>query len=156
MATSILTATHAATLSTTLTSDFGPTTPPAIVGPRIKGPTRPTKQLPQSLIDEARSHERVPFNPSKHLNIVPPGKIYSMKEIGLEGQGISPNAVSEPFSIFTPDAVRQMRAEIFSQPVLDSCQYSSDFAKNMIRGFGPKYVYPHYKHYLRRQSCLVF
>lgn len=133
MATSVLTATHAPSF-TTLTT----TTPPSIVGPKIKGPTRPTEQLPQSLIDEARSHARVPFDPDRHLNIVPPDKIYTMREIGLEGQGISPNAVSEPFSLFTPEAVKQMRAEIFSQPVLDSCQYSSDFAKNMIRGFGPK------------------
>jgi hypothetical protein len=108
------------------------------VGPKIKGPTRPTNQLPQSLIDEARRHERVPFDPKKHLGIVAPTRIFTMKEIGLEGQGISATAASEPFSLFTPEAVSQMRAEIFSQPVLESCQYASDFAKNMIRGFGPR------------------
>jgi hypothetical protein len=61
-----------------------------------------------------------------------------MQEIGLEGQGISNTAASTPFSLFTPEAVQQMRAEIFSDAVLERCQYSSDFAKNMIRGFGPK------------------
>ena len=111
--------------------------PPAVVGPRTKSATRPTDKLPQSLIDVARSVERVTFDPEKHLNVVHPNKIYSMKEIGLEGAGISTTAASEPFSLFTPEAVKQMRAEIFSEPVLETCQYSSDFAKNMIRGFGP-------------------
>ena len=59
-----------------------------------------------------------------------------MKEIGLEGHGISPVAVSEPFSLFTTEAVKQMRAEIFSEPVLRDCQYASTFAKNMVRGMG--------------------
>lgn len=90
------------------------------------------------MIDEARIPERVPFDAKSHLDIVEPRKVYTMKEIGLEGQGISPTAVSEPFQLFTKEAILQMRAEIFSQPVLDSCQYASDFAKNMIRGFGPK------------------
>lgn len=60
-----------------------------------------------------------------------------MKEIGLEGHGISPNAVSEPFFIFTEEAIKQIRAEVFSEPVLESCQYSSTFVKNMVRGMGP-------------------
>ncbi|KAK7423314.1 hypothetical protein QQX98_001104 [Neonectria punicea] len=114
-----------------------PSAPPAPVGPKIKGPTRPIHDLPQYIIDEGKA-DKVPFDPKKHLNIVHPTKIFTMGEIGLEGQGISDTAFSEPFSIFTPEAVQQMRAEIFSQPVLETCQYSSDFAKNMIRGFGPR------------------
>ncbi|KAG9252530.1 uncharacterized protein F5Z01DRAFT_232693 [Emericellopsis atlantica] len=115
-----------------------PLAPPTVVGPKVRCPTRPTHSLPQYLIDEARIPERVAFDPKKHLNYVEPDKIYSMREIGLEGQGISNTAASTPFSLFTPEAIAQMRAEIFSQPVLESCQYSSDFAKNMIRGFGPR------------------
>lgn len=138
MATSVLTVTHVPAFTTSHTASLPPAAPPTIVGPKIKGPTRPSEKLPQSLIDEARHHERVLFDPRQHLSVVPPEKVFTMKELGLGGQGISPNAVSEPFSLFTPEAVNQMRAEIFSQPILDSCQYSSDFAKNMIRGFGPK------------------
>lgn len=59
-----------------------------------------------------------------------------MKEIGLEGHGISPIAASEPFPLFTTEAVRQTRAEIFSDRVLKDCQYASTFAKNMVRGMG--------------------
>lgn len=60
-----------------------------------------------------------------------------MKEIGLEGQGISPHAATEPFPLFTEEAIQQMRAEIFSEQVLAECQYSSTFNKNMVRGMGP-------------------
>lgn len=59
-----------------------------------------------------------------------------MKEIGLEGHGISPVAASEPFSLFTPETIKQIHAEVFSEPVLADCQYSSTFARNMVRGMG--------------------
>ena len=98
---------------------------------------RPTNPLPQYLSDESKNTPRVQFDPKKHLNIIEPSKIHSMQEIGLEGQGISETAASEPFSLFTDEAIQQIRAEIFSEPVLANFQYASDFAKNMIRGFGP-------------------
>ncbi|CAI0646376.1 unnamed protein product [Colletotrichum noveboracense] len=115
-----------------------PAAPPAVLGPKLKEPMRPTNRLPDFLIDEVRDVEKVAFDPKKHLNIVEPERIFTMQEIGLGGKGISPVAASSPFSIFTPEAVAQMRAEIFSEPVLQSCQFTSDFAKNMIRGYGPR------------------
>ena len=113
--------------------------PPKPVGSSTKTATRPSNPLPQWLIDGAqiKDEERVSFDASKHMNFQFPTKIHSMKEIGLEGCGISPNAVSEPFPLFTEEAVRQMRAEIFSKEVLDNCQFESGFIKNMIRGMGP-------------------
>ncbi|CAM1511850.1 Fc.00g093630.m01.CDS01 [Cosmosporella sp. VM-42] len=109
-------------------------TPPVVVGPSTKKATRPTNKLPQSLIEESQEVERENFDASKHLEFQPPARIYSMKEIGLEGHGVSPNAVSEPFSLFTEEAIKQMRVEIFSEEVLENCQYSSTFNKNMVRG----------------------
>ncbi|KAE8152974.1 hypothetical protein BDV25DRAFT_150229 [Aspergillus avenaceus] len=111
--------------------------PPKVIGPATKAATRPANPLPQWLIDGAKIEHREPFDPKKHLDFVPPNKIYTMKEIGLEGHGISPNAVSEPFPLFTEEAVKQMRAEIFSDDVLQNCQYASTFNKNMVRGMGP-------------------
>lgn len=99
---------------------------------------RPTKQLPRQLIDEARIPNQQPWDASKHVHFTPPSKIYTMGELGLEGQGISETAISEPFSLFSEEAVRQMRAEIFSEPVLENCQYASSFATNMIRGACPQ------------------
>ncbi|KAL0263045.1 hypothetical protein SLS55_002020 [Diplodia seriata] len=111
--------------------------PPKVTGPATKRATRPTNKLPKSLIDGARVEKRESFNPSKHLVFQAPEKIYTMKEIGLEGNGISPNAVSEPFPLFSDEAIRQMRAEIFSDASMEQCQYASTFNKNMVRGMGP-------------------
>ncbi|OJJ98335.1 hypothetical protein ASPACDRAFT_44840 [Aspergillus aculeatus ATCC 16872] len=120
-----------------LTAVMTPTAPPMVVGPTTRRATRPTNKLPQSLIDGAQLADKQSFDPKTHLNYQPPSKIYTMREIGLEGQGISPNAVTAPFQLFTEEAIRRMRAEIFSQSVLDNCQYTSDFVKNTIRGMGP-------------------
>ncbi|RAH68480.1 uncharacterized protein BO66DRAFT_377416 [Aspergillus aculeatinus CBS 121060] len=110
--------------------------PPTVVGPTTQKATRPSHPLPQWLIDGARVDKQEVFDARRDLNFQPPSGITTMREIGLEGHGISPVAASEPFPLFTPEAIRQMRAEIFSEPVLKDCQYSSSFAKNMIRGMG--------------------
>ncbi|KAI9654193.1 MAG: hypothetical protein M1821_006721 [Bathelium mastoideum] len=110
---------------------------PLVVGPAIKSVTRPANPLPQYLIDEARLTVPEAFEPGRHLSFQPPKRIITMKEIGLEHHGISPNAVSEPFQLFTKDAIEQMRAEIFQEEVLRDCQFASTFNKNMVRGMGP-------------------
>ncbi|KAH7253193.1 hypothetical protein B0J15DRAFT_560300 [Fusarium solani] len=110
--------------------------PPHVVGPATKRATRPSKKLPQSLIDGAKLTKKETWDAEKHLAFQPPSKILSMKEIGLEGHGISPNACSEPFPLFSEEAIKQMRAEIFSETVLEKCQYASTFNANMVRGMG--------------------
>ncbi|UNI17495.1 hypothetical protein JDV02_003835 [Purpureocillium takamizusanense] len=110
---------------------------PHVVGPTTRTATRPTNPLPQYLNDEARRTPREAFDARRHLAFQPPARVVTMREIGLEGHGISPNAVSDPFPLFTHEAVRQMRAEIFSDEVLRECQFASTFNKNMIRGMGP-------------------
>ncbi|KAE8346098.1 hypothetical protein BDV24DRAFT_158895 [Aspergillus arachidicola] len=113
-----------------------PLPPPRVVGPATKKATRSTNKLPESLIDSARVATKEVFDPNKHLNFQPPKRVTTMKEIGLEGHGISPVAASEPFSLFTPEAIKQIRAEVFSEPVLTDCQYSSTFAKKYGLGHG--------------------
>lgn len=81
---------------------------------------------------------QVKFDASKHLCHVAPAKVYTMEEIGRGGEGISPNAVSVPFPLFTEDAIKQMRSEIFSKDVLENCQYSSNLAACQIRGYAAK------------------
>lgn len=78
---------------------------------------------------------KLSFNPETHLNFKPPSKIFTMEEIGLQHVGVSPNAVSEPFQLFTPDAIRQMRAETLRPEVFENCQYSSNLAKGQLRGY---------------------
>jgi hypothetical protein len=99
---------------------------------------RPTVPLPATLIESAKVSTKVEFDPQQHLAFEPPAKILSMQEIGLGNAGISPNAVSEPFGLFTVEAIKQMRAEIFSQPVVERFQCTSRFATHMIRGYCPE------------------
>lgn len=80
------------------------------------------------------------FDPAKHLNFEFPGKIWTMEEIGFVDKGVSPIAVSEPFPLFTEEAVKQMRAEVLSKPVWENCKYSSNLAKCQLRGFAPQLV----------------
>ncbi|KAI4158082.1 MAG: hypothetical protein LQ342_007756 [Letrouitia transgressa] len=81
------------------------------------------------------------FDPKKHLDYEPPAKVHTMKELDLpEGTGVSPVAVSEPFRLFTTEAVHRMRAEVLSQDVWDNCQYSSNLAQCQLRGFAAKYA----------------
>lgn len=56
-------------------------------------------------------------------------------------QGISPIAVSEPFELFSKDAVRHMRNEVLSDEVWDNCRFSSSIAACQLRGMSPKYVF---------------
>lgn len=79
------------------------------------------------------------FDPKKHINYKAPSKIHTMADIKLpEGTGVSPVAVSEPFQLFTEEAVGRMRAEVFSKDVWDNCQYSSNLAQCQLRGFAAK------------------
>ncbi|KAI0190453.1 hypothetical protein EV127DRAFT_495151 [Xylaria flabelliformis] len=110
--------------------------PPVVVGPATKKATRPSNALPKWLQDEASQTVPEMFDATKHLKFQDPAYKVSMKELGLEGYGISPNGVSAPFSLFTEDAIKQIRREVFSQKVLEECQYSSTFNKHMVRGMG--------------------
>ena len=110
---------------------------PVVIGPTTKNATRPTNVLPQYLSDQAKLTVQEEFNAAKHIEFEHPTSRVMMKDIGLEGHGISPVAVSEPFPLFSAEAIDQFRAEIFSDATMTDCQYASDFNKNMVRGMGP-------------------
>lgn len=79
------------------------------------------------------------FDPKKHIEFTPPANTLSMSDLKLpEGTGVSPFAVSDPFQLFTQEAVLRMRAEIFSKEVLENCKYSSNLAQCQLRGFAAK------------------
>ena len=84
----------------------------------------------------------VAFDPEKHLAFIPPSMVYTMKDLSLDDIGVSPVAVSEPFSLFSLEAIQHMRAEVLSEQVWDNCQYSSNLAQCQLRGFAPAYVLP--------------
>ena len=79
------------------------------------------------------------FNPKKHIDFTPPANTLSMSDLKLpEGTGVSPFAVSDPFQLFTEEAVQRMRSEIFSKEVLENCRYSSNLSQCQLRGFAAK------------------
>jgi hypothetical protein len=79
------------------------------------------------------------FDPSKHLAYVEPAYIHTMEDIGFPAsRGVSPVAVSEPFSLFTEEAIDIMRSEILSPEVQEKYTYTSDIAAKQLRGYAPK------------------
>ncbi|ERF71004.1 hypothetical protein EPUS_03283 [Endocarpon pusillum Z07020] len=84
---------------------------------------------------------KVAFNPADHLSFKPPSKVFTMKDLGLpDDTGVSAVAVSEPFQLFTPEAIQRMRAEVLSTRVWENCQYSSNLSQCQLRGFAPDYA----------------
>ncbi|KAF2797653.1 hypothetical protein K505DRAFT_347074 [Melanomma pulvis-pyrius CBS 109.77] len=85
--------------------------------------------------------DAVKFDPKKHLAYTPPTQVTMMKDIGYaEDTGISPMAVSQPFQLFSPEAIQQMRAEIFKPEVMENCSFSSNIAARQLRGYASKYA----------------
>lgn len=79
------------------------------------------------------------FNPKKHLSFTPPEEIIRMSDIGFpEDAGVSPVAVSQPFQLFSREAVEQMRAEVFNPMVMENCGFQSNLAACQLRGYCPQ------------------
>ena len=82
-------------------------------------------------------HDVPEFDPARHMVGQLPAKKMSMKELGFaEDIGVSPVAVSEPFPLFTAEAVDIMRQEIFRVP--DKYKFQSNIAKSQLRGYAKK------------------
>ncbi|KAF5719686.1 hypothetical protein FGLOB1_1058 [Fusarium globosum] len=95
---------------------------PFVIGPTNKAPFRPTNKIPQDVIDTAQATPIEEFDAQKHVNFEFPKRTYTTKEWGYENQGVSPIAASDPFSLFTEAAVKQVRRELLSEDVLRTCQ----------------------------------
>ncbi|KAF2109013.1 hypothetical protein BDV96DRAFT_503327 [Lophiotrema nucula] len=109
---------------------------------------RPSSALPRPhfapIIEHATAQKQaqhvVRFDPKQHLAYQEPAQILKMKDIGYtEDTGVSPIAVSQPFQLFSPEAIQQMRAEIFKKEVMENCSYSSNLAACQLRGWTSKY-----------------
>ncbi|ESZ98847.1 hypothetical protein SBOR_0705 [Sclerotinia borealis F-4128] len=86
------------------------------------------------------------FQPESHLQYEEPSYIHTMEEIGYSAtSGVSPIAVSEPFRLFSEEAVNVMRDEIFAKEVQEKYSYTSDIAPKQLRGHG-KFIYEAWKH----------
>lgn len=86
--------------------------------------------------NDAEGMGDIRFEASKHLNFTPPSKVYTMKELGYDDNvGVSPVGVSEPFPLFSEEAVQQMRKEVLSEKVWSHYRFSSNLAQCQLRGF---------------------
>lgn len=85
---------------------------------------------------------RVAFDGEKHIDYIVPERVYSTRDISLPEQaGVSLMAVSEPFQLFMPGAIHQMRLEMLSKDILDNCYYSSHLAREgHLRGYAAQYA----------------
>lgn len=93
----------------------------------------------EPLVLEQQVLPKEPFSPERHLKYTTPAKIHSMEELGFaDRHGISPVAVSEPFQLFTQDAVMRFRDEVLSKDVMDNCSVSSNLSHCQLRGFANK------------------
>ncbi|KAL7266915.1 hypothetical protein RUND412_010519 [Rhizina undulata] len=102
--------------------------------------TKPTFQLTPYPPITQESYLKAPFEPKRHLAYHGLPKRYTMADIGHEGVGVSPIAVSEPFELFTKEAIYRMRNEVLSDEVWDNCRFASSIAACQLRGMAPKYA----------------
>ncbi|RDW77105.1 hypothetical protein BP6252_05158 [Coleophoma cylindrospora] len=80
------------------------------------------------------------FNPNKHVVYNEPTNVLTMEDIGYTASnGVSPVAVSDPFALFSEEAIDIMRNEILDPEVLEKYSYTSDIAPKQIRGYAPKH-----------------
>ncbi|KAI1964963.1 hypothetical protein LOZ58_001655 [Ophidiomyces ophidiicola] len=86
-------------------------------------------------------NSNVQFDAEQHLNFTAPSKVYTMKELGYNDDvGVSPVGVSEPFQLFSAEAINQMRKEVLSENVWAEHKFSSNIAQCQLRGFAPKFA----------------
>ena len=111
----------------------------AAVMPQTGMPKPAFKPIIQQSKAQKRKLEQISFDPREHLAYEEPKSTVMMKDIGKdETVGVSPVAVCEPFSLFTPECVQKMRDEVLSEEVLKNCSYESNIAAMQLRGYAPK------------------
>ncbi|TGO28963.1 hypothetical protein BPAE_0020g00080 [Botrytis paeoniae] len=142
----------------TIDVSYQPGTPEPNLFPKVANYTssRATQDsLKRSFAKYLASEQSAPavgklFKPETHLQYEEPSYIHTMEEIGYSAtSGVSPIAVSEPFRLFSEEAVNVMREEIFDKEVQEKYSYTSDIAPKQLRGYAPdhgKFIYEAWKH----------
>jgi hypothetical protein len=75
------------------------------------------------------------FKPEIHLAYTEPTVIHTMESLGLPDIGVSPIAVSEPFQLFSEEAVDKMRTEALADIVHKEHFFGCDLAPKQLRGY---------------------
>ena len=104
---------------------------------------KPTFSIPPQRPKSPEEYFRSPFCPSQHLAFKSMPPRVTMLELGVPDRGISNIGVSQPFALFTDEAVRTMRDEVLSDEVWENCRFASSLAACQLRGMAPKCVDPY-------------
>ncbi|EFW19718.1 hypothetical protein D8B26_007907 [Coccidioides posadasii str. Silveira] len=124
---------------------IAPTLPPAFSA-YVPSPSssKPQNGKIKPIVNNSDAVEQsgsVQFDPSVHLNFTAPSKVHTMKELGYKDNvGVSPVGVSEPFPLFSAEAIKQMRKEVLSENVWRHYKFSSNIAQCQLRGFAPEFA----------------
>jgi hypothetical protein len=104
----------------------------------LSSPTAGVMPIVETATSESSARVQT-FDPATHINFTPPDNTLLMKDLGYsDDTGISPVAVSDPFQLFSPEAIQQMRAEIFNPEVSKEHGCKSNLAASQLRGYVTK------------------
>ena len=79
------------------------------------------------------------FDATAHLEYAGTPKVHSMEDLGFSKEtGVSAVAVSQPFKLFSNQAIQRFRHEIFSSQVQNNFEFSSNIAPCQLRGYASK------------------
>ena len=114
--------------------------PPSFLPPLPSTPKPRDDKVKPATISEAQGQtERVQFDAKKHLQYTHPSKVHTMKDLGYnDDAGVSSVGVSEPFPLFSAEAIKCMREEVLSSDVWKEYRFSSNLAQCQLRGYAPK------------------
>jgi hypothetical protein len=102
-------------------------------------PAIKAKPIIREILQRSNSIQPTKFCPETHLSFAQSPKTLTLSDLGLpDDVGISPVGVSDPFPLFTEEAIRIMRSELFTTEVWENCMHSTEFASCQIRGHSPK------------------
>ena len=82
------------------------------------------------------------FNLDTHLSYVEPTTVHTMESLGHPDVGVAPIAVSEPFQLFSEEAVDIMRKEALAEVVQEEHFFGCDLAPKQLRGYATASVSP--------------
>ncbi|KAI8935666.1 hypothetical protein NX059_007190 [Plenodomus lindquistii] len=116
---------------------------PRIIASRVPRSEKMASVPSQSCLDQVAALEAsistqdTPiFDPNLHLVFEHTPEVLTMQELGFAPDlGVSPVAVSQAFPLFSPEAIRIMRAEIAKPEVTTNHLFSSNIAAAQLRGY---------------------
>ena len=82
------------------------------------------------------SEKLIEFDPDQHLCFQKPDVVYTWADLGFhKDEGVSSFCAAEPFPLFSPTAISEMRKEVLQPQVLNNYSYSDNNTAMSVRGY---------------------